>query len=57
EALGDLGTRVAWLADRVGGLRAGQVVFLGSPAPAVPAEPGTVEVWSGAGVLLLRFEP
>lgn len=57
EALGDLGARVAWLADRVGGLRSGQVVFLGSPAPAVPAEPGTVEVWSGAGVLLLRFEP
>lgn len=56
EALGDLGVRVAWLADQVGGLRAGQVVFLGSPASAVPAEPGVVEVWGGARALLLRFE-
>jgi 2-keto-4-pentenoate hydratase len=57
EALGDLGARVAWLADRVGGLRAGQVVFLGSPAPAVPAEAGTVEVWGAGGVLQFRLEP
>lgn len=57
EALGDLGSRVSWLSDRVGGLRAGQVVFLGSPAPAVPAEAGVVEVWGGTGALLLRFEP
>jgi 2-keto-4-pentenoate hydratase len=56
EALGDLGSRVAWLADRAGGLQAGQVVFLGSPAAAVPAEPGVVEVWGGPGALLLRFE-
>jgi 2-keto-4-pentenoate hydratase len=57
EGLGDLGTRVAWLADRVGGLRAGQLVFLGSPAAAVPAEPGVVEVWGGTTTLLLRCEP
>jgi len=56
ESLGDLGLRVAWLADRMGGLEAGQVVFLGSPAAAVPAEAGTVEVWGGATTLLMRFE-
>lgn len=56
EALGDLGRRVAWLADQVGGLRAGQVVFLGSPAMAVPAEPGVVEVCGGVRSLFLRFE-
>ncbi len=55
-ALGDLGDRVAWLADRAGGLQAGQVVLLGSPASAVPAEAGTVEVRGGAGALLLRLE-
>jgi len=52
EALGDPGARLAWLAERVGGLRAGQVVFLGSPAPAVPLRPGVLELW-GEGVLLL----
>lgn len=56
ESLGDLGSRVAWLADHVGGLGAGQLVFLGSPAPAVPPEAGTVEVWGGTTVLVLRFE-
>jgi len=55
-ALGDLGVRLAWLADRVGGLRAGQVVLLGSPAAAVPAEAGVVEVWAGAHTLALRLE-
>ncbi len=55
-ALGDLSVRVAWLADRVGGLRAGQVVLLGSPAAAVPAETGLVEVWAGSHALALRFD-
>ncbi len=56
-ALGDLGLRLAWLAGRVGGLRAGQVVLLGSPAAAVPAEVGVVEVWAGSHTLAFRFEP
>ncbi|AEV16346.1 Hydratase/decarboxylase [Thermus sp. CCB_US3_UF1] len=54
EALGDPGERLSWLAERVGGLRAGQVVFLGSPAPAVPLERGVLEVWAEGGVLLAQ---
>lgn len=56
EALGDPGERLAWLAGRVGGLRAGQVVFLGSPAPAVPLMGGVLELWGEGGVLLARVE-
>nr|PZN40061.1 MAG: 4-oxalocrotonate decarboxylase [Bacillota bacterium] len=55
EALGDPGERLAWLARQVGGLQAGQVVFLGSPAGAVPAEPGVLEVTGpGADALIAR---
>jgi 2-keto-4-pentenoate hydratase len=43
-ALGDPAARLCWLAQRVGGLQAGQIVFLGAPAEAVPAQAGTVEV-------------
>ncbi len=49
EALGDPYARLAWLAGEVGGLKAGQVVFLGSPAPAQPARPGVLEVCSSTG--------
>jgi 2-keto-4-pentenoate hydratase len=56
EALGEPGERLRWLAERVGGLRAGQVVFLGSPAPAVPLAPGVLELWGEGGVLLARVE-
>ncbi|RTG97531.1 2-keto-4-pentenoate hydratase [Thermus scotoductus] len=56
EALGDPGARLAWLAKRVGGLSAGQVVFLGSPAPAVPLAPGVLEVWGEGGILFARVE-
>lgn len=55
EALGDPGERLSWLAGKVGGLRAGQVVFLGSPAPAVPLARGVLEVWGEGGVLLARI--
>lgn len=56
EALGDPGDRLAWLAAQVGGLQAGQVVFLGSPAPALPAEPGVLEaVWDQGGALIARL--
>lgn len=44
ESLGDMGERLSWLSGEVGGLRAGQVIFLGSPAAAVPAKPGTLEL-------------
>ncbi len=57
ETLGDPALRLCWLADRVGGLQAGQVVFFGSPAPAVPAEPGVVEVVGDGTVLLVTLEP
>ncbi|MCS7172347.1 MAG: fumarylacetoacetate hydrolase family protein [Armatimonadetes bacterium] len=56
EALGDPALRLCWLADRVGGLCAGQVVFLGSPAAAVPAEPGVVEVVGEDRLLLTVLE-
>jgi len=55
EGLGDPALRLCWLAERVGGLRAGQVVFLGSPAPAVPAEPGVVEVIGNGHLLLVTL--
>ncbi|MCU0490589.1 MAG: fumarylacetoacetate hydrolase family protein [Chloroflexaceae bacterium] len=52
EALGDTGERLAWLAAQVGGLAAGQIIFLGSPAVATPAEAGTLEVVGPDGLLL-----
>ncbi|WP_243095083.1 2-keto-4-pentenoate hydratase [Thermus thalpophilus] len=56
EALGDPGERLSWLAERVGGLKGGQVVFLGSPAAAVPLTRGVLELWGEGGVLLARVE-
>lgn len=44
EALGDPTERLQWLARCVGELSAGMIIFLGSPAAAVPAKPGTLEV-------------
>jgi 2-keto-4-pentenoate hydratase len=55
--LGDPASRLAWLAERVGGLRAGQMVFLGSPAEAVPARPGAVQVGEGEEALRVLFVP
>ena len=46
-ALGEPAERLAWLASQVGGLEAGQVVALGSPAPSVPLRPGLLEVALG----------
>lgn len=43
-AIGDVPGHLAWLASEVGGLDAGTVVFLGSPAAAVPARPGLLEL-------------
>lgn len=57
-ALGDPGERLAWLADQVGGLPAGALVFLGSPAAAVPAEAGVLEVTGpGSETLVARLVP
>jgi 2-keto-4-pentenoate hydratase len=42
--IGDPVANLAWLAGEVGGLRAGQTIFLGSPAAAVPARPGLLEI-------------
>ena len=44
DALGDMGERLSWLSEKVGGLRAGQVLFLGSPAVALPARTGNLEL-------------
>lgn len=55
EALGDPGERLSWLAERVGGLKSGQVVFLGSPAPAVPLDKGVLELCAEGSVLLRRI--
>lgn len=44
EALGDIGERLSWLSEQVGGLKAGYVIFLGSPAAALPARPGRLEL-------------
>lgn len=53
EALGDPYPRLLWLAGEVGGLKAGQVVLLGSPAPAAPLGEGVLELVSDEGVLLV----
>lgn len=57
---GDLGDPVKglqWLAQQVGGLKAGQIIFLGSPAASVPAFTGTLElVESGGGCLVASIK-
>ncbi|MBO9391347.1 fumarylacetoacetate hydrolase family protein, partial [Caldilinea sp.] len=53
DALGNIEERLCWLARTVGGLQAGQIVLLGSPAQAVPAEAGVLEVRSANHHLVL----
>lgn len=53
EALGDPAQRLQWLAQMVGGLQAGMVIFFGSPAAAVPAQAGTLEVMDSEGSVLV----
>ncbi len=55
SALGDPWRHLAWLAGETGGLEPGQVVFLGAPAAARPARPGTLVLISTAGVLSARL--
>ncbi|MBZ0290133.1 MAG: fumarylacetoacetate hydrolase family protein [Anaerolineae bacterium] len=53
EALGSPVQRLQWLAHEVGGLAAGAMVFFGSPAAAVPARPGVLEVVGPDGDILV----
>ncbi len=50
---GNIGERLVWLSQNVGGLEAGQTIFLGSPATAVEAAPGTVELHGPRGSVLV----
>jgi 2-keto-4-pentenoate hydratase len=51
--VGDIEGRLLWLSEGVGGLEAGQTIFLGSPAAAQEAEPGTVELHGPRGSVLV----
>ena len=54
--VGDMGSveeRLVWLSETVGGLEAGQKIFLGSPAVAQEAEPGTIELYGPKGSVLV----
>jgi 2-keto-4-pentenoate hydratase len=60
QALGDVGELLSWLAEEIGqlsdgadGLEAGQLVFLGSPAAALEARPGTLELRGPEGSVLV----
>jgi len=48
-ALGNPVQQLGWLAQMVGGLKESMIVFLGSPASAVPAQVGTLEVVTSEG--------
>lgn len=56
SSLGDPGQRLCWLASQTGGLAAGHVVPLGSPAAAVPLQPGLLEVTLGDACLWRRVD-
>ena len=49
---GNIGERLVWLSKAVGGLEAGQTVFLGSSA-AVETAPGTIELHGPRGSVLV----
>jgi 2-keto-4-pentenoate hydratase len=51
--IGNVGERLAWLSETIGGLGAGQVIFLGTPAAPQEAEPGTVELHGPHGSVLV----
>lgn len=51
---GNVGERLAWLSETVGGLEARQTIFVGSPAAAaVAASPGTTELHGPCGSVLV----
>ena len=51
--VGNIGERLAWLSETVGGLKAGQAIFLGTPAAPQEAEPGTIELHGPRGSVLI----
>jgi 2-keto-4-pentenoate hydratase len=51
--LGNPIQRLQWLAEKVGGLAAGMIIFFGSPAASVPAQVGTLEVINSEGNMLI----
>jgi 2-oxo-3-hexenedioate decarboxylase len=55
-ALGECGERLVWLAQQVGGLVAGQIIYLGSPSAAQVVSPGFWELQGPQESLLaVRF--
>jgi 2-keto-4-pentenoate hydratase len=55
--LGDPVELLAFLAQSVGGLDAGMMVFFGSPAASIPAEAGALEVSDSHGrVMVAKIE-
>jgi 2-keto-4-pentenoate hydratase len=53
DGLGNLVQRLQWLAGCFGGMAAGAIIFFGSPAAAVPAQAGTLEVTGPGGLMLV----
>jgi len=51
--IGNVGERLVWLSESVGGLEAGQVIFLGTPAAPQEAKPGTIELHGPRGSVLV----
>jgi 2-keto-4-pentenoate hydratase len=50
--IGNIGERLAWLSETVGGLESGQVIFLGTPAVPQEATSGTIELHGPRGSVL-----
>jgi 2-keto-4-pentenoate hydratase len=51
--IGNIGERLAWLSETVGGLESGQVIFLGTPAAPQEAMSGTIELHGPRGSVLV----
>ena len=51
--IGNIGERLVWLSETVGGLEAGQVIFLGTPAAPQEAVAGTIELHGPRGSALI----
>lgn len=51
--IGNIGERLVWLSESVGGLEAGQAIFLGTPAAPQEAVAGTIELHGPRGSVLV----
>jgi 2-keto-4-pentenoate hydratase len=51
--MGNIGERLVWLSETVGSLKAGQVIFLGTPAAPQEATAGTLELHGPRGSVLV----